>query len=94
MEVHLTPDHEAFIQSNVRNGRFSSADNAMREAVDLLASHERETTATRAFLQPGLDDLEAGNFEEFTDENLHMLFDGIRNRSRERLRSPATISLT
>ena len=87
MEVHLTPDHEAFIQTGVRNGRFTSADDAVRKAVDLLATLERDTTSIRAFVQEGIDDLDSGNFEDFTDDSLHTLFDGIRERGRERLSS-------
>ena len=89
MEVHLTPVQEAFIQSSVRAGRVSSADAALREAVDLLTMHERETASTRAFEQEGIDDLGAGNFEDFTDANLHTLFDGVRNRGRQRLSGPS-----
>jgi putative addiction module CopG family antidote len=41
MEVHLTPDQEAFIQQRVRNGRFATADDAVREALSLLEERER-----------------------------------------------------
>jgi putative addiction module CopG family antidote len=82
VEVDLTPDHEAFIRLSVRNGRFKSPDDAVREAVDLLAKQERNV---RDFVQEGLDELEAGNFEDFTDANLHELFDAVTRRGRERL---------
>jgi antitoxin ParD1/3/4 len=85
MEVQLTPDHEAFIARSVQTGRFSSADEALRAAVELLERRETELQAVRVFVQEGLDDLDAGNCEAFTDENLHELFDGIQSRGRQRL---------
>jgi putative addiction module CopG family antidote len=81
MEVHLTPEQQAFIEQGVRKGRFASSDDAVREAMTLLEARERE----RAFVREGLDDLEAGRYEEYTDETLHELFDGIKRRGLERL---------
>lgn len=85
MEVHLTPDHEAFIARSVRDGRFSSPDDALRHAVELLVRNEAELQNTRAFVQAGLDDLDSGSYEDFTDENLRGLFDGVEGRGRRRL---------
>lgn len=85
MEVQLTREHEAFIARAVQNGRFSSPDDALREAVELLLRHEAELQRDRAFVKKGLDDLEAGNYEDFTDENLRELFDGVETRGRQRL---------
>jgi putative addiction module CopG family antidote len=84
MEVNLTQDLEAFIARSVREGRFSSLDDAMRQAVELLALQEAELQRTRAFVQAGLDDLDSGNYEDFTDENLRGLFTGVESRGRQR----------
>lgn len=86
MDFHLTPDHEAFIQSNVRSGRFQSADDAVREAIDLLAKRETDSVGIREFVQEGVSDFDKGESEDFTDDNLHTLFEGIGSRGRERLR--------
>ena len=40
MEVHLTPEQEAFIQQRISIGRFATADDALREAVALLEDQE------------------------------------------------------
>ena len=85
MEVQLSRDHEAFIARSVQAGRFSSADEALREAVELLERRETELQGIRVFVQEGLDDLDAGNYEDFTDENLRELFDGVESRGRQRL---------
>ncbi len=81
LEVHLTPEQQAFIEQGLRDGRFASSDDAMREAVTLLEARERE----RAFVREGLDDLDAGRYGDYTDETLHELFDGIKRRGLERL---------
>jgi len=85
MEVHLTPEQQAFIEQSVRNGRFASPDDAVRQAVELLEVRERELAETRTLVQEGLDDLEAGRYEEYGDDKLHELFDDIKRRGRKRL---------
>jgi len=85
VEVQLTRDHEEFIARSVEAGRFASADEALREAVELLERRETELQGIRVFVQEGLDDLDAGNHEDFTDENLRELFDGVVSRGRQRL---------
>jgi antitoxin ParD1/3/4 len=85
MEVQLTREQEAFIARSVQAGRFSSSDEALREAVELLKRSETELQRVRAFVGDGLSDLDAGNYEDFTDETLRELFDGVENRGRQRL---------
>jgi hypothetical protein len=46
-----------------------------------------EIEVLRAFVAEGLTDLGAGEFEEFDDESLHELLDGIAARGRVRLES-------
>jgi putative addiction module CopG family antidote len=41
MEVHLTPDQEAFIRQRISTGRFATADEALQAAVSLLEERER-----------------------------------------------------
>ena len=48
MEVHLTPDQEAFIEQRVRVGRFATADEAVQVAVSLLREREGDSGAERA----------------------------------------------
>jgi putative addiction module CopG family antidote len=90
MEVQFTREHEAFIIRSVESGRFSSPEAAVREAVELLARSETELQGTREFVREGLTDLETGQYEEFGDDNLHELFDGVISRGRERLAAQRT----
>ena len=85
MEVELTREHEAFIARSVQAGRFSSADEAFRDAVELLKRRETELQELQVFAQEGLGDLDAGDYEEFTDENLRELSMASRAAGRQRL---------
>jgi antitoxin ParD1/3/4 len=85
MEVHLTPEQQAFIEESVREGRFASSDDAVRQAVTLLKARELELAETRTFVGQGVDDLDAGRYEEYTDETLHEMFDDIKRRGLQRL---------
>jgi putative addiction module CopG family antidote len=47
MEVQLTPDQEAFIQRHVRNGRFATANDAVREVLSLLEEREGRSLGSK-----------------------------------------------
>ena len=54
MEVHLSPEQEAFIQQRVRIGRFTTADQAVQEAVPLLEEQENGNLATKGAMGSAL----------------------------------------
>ena len=64
MNVSLTPELEAVIQSKVKSGMYNSASEVVREGLRLLQqrddAHEAKLNALRADIQIGIDDLEAG----------------------------------
>jgi Arc/MetJ-type ribon-helix-helix transcriptional regulator len=47
MEVHLTPDHEAFVRQAIASGRLQREEDAVREALALREGREREARARR-----------------------------------------------
>jgi putative addiction module CopG family antidote len=55
MEVHLTDDQRAFIREAIETGRFSSEEDALREALLLWESRERR----RAEILAAVDQAEA-----------------------------------
>ena len=64
----------------------------IKAAIEQLSEADRRKLADwfekmeeQAFVREGLDDLDAGRYEDYTDESLHELFDGIKRRGRERL---------
>ena len=54
MEVHLSPEQEAFIQQRVRAGRFTTADKAVQEAVALLEEQESGSAAANGVMGSAL----------------------------------------
>lgn len=68
MNVSLTPEIEALIESKVRSGMYNSASEVVREGIRLLHQRdemrEAKLNALRAEIQKGIDDLEAGRYRD------------------------------
>jgi antitoxin ParD1/3/4 len=64
MNVSLTPEIEALIESKVKSGMYNSASEVVREGIRLLQQRdemrEAKLNALRAEIQKGIDDMEAG----------------------------------
>lgn len=82
MEVHLPPQQQAFIEQNVRSGRFASEDEALREAVALLQDRESELERLRTAVDESDADIDAGRYSEYTDETLPHLLDELKAEGR------------
>ena len=71
MNVSLTPELEAVIQSKVKSGMYNSASEVVREGIRLLQqrddTHEAKLNALRAEIQKGVDSLEAGRYRDLSD---------------------------
>ena len=59
-DVELGETLEAFLAELVASGRYSSADEAVREALNLLRQREAAWAKLEADLQKGVDDIDAG----------------------------------
>ena len=61
MNTHLPKDLEQLVQAKVRSGRFSSSDEAIAEAVQLLRQREEaEEARVLEGIRRGLEDMRAG----------------------------------
>ena len=71
MNVSLTPELEQIINQKVKNGRYNSASEVVREGLRLLQQrdemHEAKLNALRAEIQKGTDSLEAGRYRDLDD---------------------------
>jgi antitoxin ParD1/3/4 len=88
MNVSLTPELESFVQTKVKNGRYNSASEVVREALRLLGDHEKARAAQLEEFQSGLDrrlaSLDRGKGVEGEG-----VFSEIRRKSKERRRKRA-----
>lgn len=89
MEVHLTPQQEAFLEQNVRAGRFHSKQEAIAWAVDRLQDHERAMEELRAAVDQGDEDFAQHRYAEYTHETLPQLAEELKREARA-LRSAAS----
>ncbi len=85
MDIHLTPDQEAFIRQAIEAGRFRNAEDAVQEALSLWEERER----TRAEILDSVDKAEAslarGEGRVITAESTRELATEIQRRGRARL---------
>ncbi len=88
VNVSLTPELDAFLQSRVKSGRYQTTSEVVREALRLLErqGHEREAALKqlKAKLNRGAAQAERG---ELLDGD--QVFDELREMIEERLRSKA-----
>ncbi len=77
-EIHLSDQDQAFIDEQVKDGRYKSADDVIAAGLRLLGSEEGELQELRHLIQQGIDDIDAGrgltfnNADEMTAHILRM----------------------
>ncbi len=87
MEVHLTPDQEAFVREALASGRLHRAEEAVEQALSLWERRERRRAEILAALDLAEGDLEAGRFTDYTDESLSQLAEELKHEARALPRS-------
>ncbi len=90
MEIHLTPDQQAFARQAVESGRLQREEEAVREALALWEERER----TRAEILAGVDRAEAslalGGRCVITQQSMRDLAADVKQRGRARLAAEQT----
>jgi len=88
VNVSLTPELDAFLQSRVKSGRYQTTSEVVREALRLLERHERERDDAfqqlKAKLERGAKQAERG---ELLDGD--QVFEELREMIEERRRTKA-----
>lgn len=82
MEVHLTPDQEAFVRAAIASGRLQRAEDAVEQALSLWERRERERLEILAALDAAEADIEAGRFATYSDESLPELAEELKREAR------------
>lgn len=87
MEVHLTPDQQAFVRQAIESGRVRSEQEAIREALSLWEERERRRTEILVAVDAAEASLQRGEGRPITDESIRQLADDVKKRGRARLAS-------
>jgi putative addiction module CopG family antidote len=88
MEIHLSPDQEAFIRQAIASGRYQTADDAIHDALARWARNERARIELTASLDEAEADLEAGRYTDYTAETLPKLVDELKREGRALRQQP------
>lgn len=82
MEVHFTPDQEAFVQQAIASGRLRGKDEALQQALALWEARERNRMEILAALDEAETDLESGRFSDHSEASLPQLTDDLKREAR------------
>lgn len=85
MDVHLTPDQQAFIRQAIESGRFTRAEDAVEEALSLWEGRERKRAEILASVDAAEVSLAHGEGRNITQESMRDLADRVKERGRARL---------
>ena len=82
MEVELTPDQQAFVQSAVQSGRYRNAEDAVCDAMNRWEEQERSRAELIASIEAAEADIEAGHYRDYTDATLPQLAEELKAEGR------------
>ena len=91
MEIHLTPDQEAFVREAIASGRLHSAEQAVTEAMSLWEERERNRLEILAALDAAEASIARGEGIEITQESMKELAEDIKQRGRAAMDSEQTV---
>ena len=83
MEVVLTPTQEALIQRAVELGRYSSAEEAVRDAMTRWEERERQRIDLTTDIGRAEMDLKSGYYTDYTDDTLPLLAEELKREARQ-----------
>jgi antitoxin ParD1/3/4 len=92
MEVHLTPDQEAFVRAAIASGRLESAEDAVKQALSLWEQRERSRMEILAALDAAEASIARGEGIEITEESMKELAEKVKQRGRARLLAGQPVS--
>lgn len=88
VNISITPEIDAFLQSRVQSGRYQTTSEVVREALRLLERHEQEhddaLLQLKSKLDRGANEAESGNLLDGDD-----VFEELREMIAERRRAKA-----
>jgi Arc/MetJ-type ribon-helix-helix transcriptional regulator len=85
MEVHLTPDQQAFVREAIESGRLVREEDAVKEALALWEERERTRAEFLATLAQAEASLARGEGRDITQESMRDLAEKVHQRGLARL---------
>ena len=92
MEIHLTPDQEAFVREAIASGRLHRAEEAVEQALAMWEERERRRLEILAALDAAESDIARGDFIEITEESMKQLADDVKRRGRAQLQAKRALA--
>ena len=74
MNLPLNPEEQELIRQKVESGLYSSPNEVISTALRLLDQYDHTLEELRKDVQEGVDQLDRGEYTEYTDETLHQFF--------------------
>jgi antitoxin ParD1/3/4 len=84
MTISIPPEIERYVREAIAAGRFDSAEEAVREAFDLLQQRDRQVESLRRDVKEGFDELDRGEGLDLDEAGLRQLFDDVQAQGRQR----------
>jgi putative addiction module CopG family antidote len=85
MEVHLSPEQEAFIRQGIESGRYRSETDAVADALSLWEERERNRAEILAAVDAAEASIARGEGIEITEQSMRELAERVKRRGRTRL---------
>ena len=85
MKIDLNPEQDEFIRRAVETGRFRSAAEAVRDALDLWIERERRREEILAAIDEAEASLARGEGIVITKDSMRQLADDVKRRGRARI---------
>jgi Arc/MetJ-type ribon-helix-helix transcriptional regulator len=85
MEVHLTPDQQAFVRQAIESGRLNREEEAVQEALSLWEQRERTRAEILAAADVAETSVARGEGRLITQESMRQLAEEVKQRGRNRL---------
>jgi len=83
MEVKLTPSQEVLIQRAIEQGRYRSAEEAVRDAMARWEERERQRIDLTTGIGRAEMELNSGCYRDYTDDTLALLAEELKREARE-----------
>jgi len=85
MEVHLTPDQEAFVRQGIAAGRFQTEADAIAEALALWEERERRRAEILSAVNAAEASLARGEGRVINEQSVRELANDVKRRGLARL---------